>query len=392
MEEVRLKLAEYNMENTINNTGEYIEDVLEGFDYIKSGSDEDGYYDIFEYKERKIKVYYDNDNNVSNVELAENISDDIVYKKLAGPYGVATNGLLYDLNQSTCLNDEESESLYGAFLMDIAYGTSDTPICISDISGNPLNGVKIVSISTSYKTMTAIDKNGKVWTWGDNTYGQLADGSFESSSVPFCVNDDLDYLDGVQFASVSAGTGHVVAVDTNGKIWTWGKNDYGQLGNNTQANLTAPVCINDLDENPLNDVQIAKAVAGRYTSAAIDESGNLWIWGRYTGSDSWGGTNTPQPVPECLNNVDDGIEFSDLITRSDVLVLADTNKNLYGCMILNWNYVWSDLVVMDQYTSLYPQKTINQATVLDGKVELLGDSFVIDVDGNIHPIEISLAQ
>lgn len=89
--------------------------------------------------------------------------------------------------------------------------------------------------------------------------------------------------------------------------------------------------------------------------------------------------------------MDDGIEFSDLVSTRDILVLADTNKNLYGCMIFDHSYCVANLVVMEQYTGLHPRGTIRQATVLDGKVELLGDRFVIDADGNIHAIDFYLA-
>ena len=67
LEEVKLKLSNYNMNNSIGDSDEYIDAALEGFEYVKSGSDEKGYYDILTYKERKVKVYFNENNKIIKI-------------------------------------------------------------------------------------------------------------------------------------------------------------------------------------------------------------------------------------------------------------------------------------------------------------------------------------
>jgi alpha-tubulin suppressor-like RCC1 family protein len=72
----------------------------------------------------------------------------------------------------------------------------------------------------------AILANGSVWAWGDNDRGQLGDGTRVSSSVPLRV----DVPRGVTFASVSSGGYASYAIDRAGRLWSWGDNKSGQLG------------------------------------------------------------------------------------------------------------------------------------------------------------------
>jgi len=72
----------------------------------------------------------------------------------------------------------------------------------------------------------AVKTDGSVWAWGDNSYGQLGDGTTTTRLFPVRVG-------GTSFGTVraiSAGSSHVVASKTDGSVWTWGRNDLGQLG------------------------------------------------------------------------------------------------------------------------------------------------------------------
>lgn len=426
LEEVKLKIMRYKIEVSANNAEGYLEEVIEDFEYVDSGTDSAGDYDIFTYKNQNVKAYYDNNGSIVNVELFERVDiEKLNLTKVSDNYAINRNGLLYSLSNLECLNDDNEETLYGVVLKDISVASArynsnetviladsngkvwtcgdneygqlgngtfdnvDTPICISDIEGHPLNNIKIRSVSISYGHVLAIDENYNIWAWGDNTYGQLGNDNDIESNLPICITEGKN----LRFNSVSAGTGHSVAIDSSGNVWAWGKNDYGQVGNNSQETVYIPVCINTLEDNPLSGITISKIVAGRYITAAIDSDGNLWTWGRYTGSDSWGGTNTPQPTPECINNVSEqNIVFSDLVTKSDILILKDNTNNLYGLMILNWNYIESGIIVNDTYTSLFPRGTINLIEVYENNVNLIGYNYIVKTDGNIDNVEINLAQ
>jgi alpha-tubulin suppressor-like RCC1 family protein len=72
----------------------------------------------------------------------------------------------------------------------------------------------------------AILSNGSVWAWGSNDRGQLGDGARVSSDVPVRV----DVPHGVTFVRVNSGGYASYAIDSNGRLWAWGENSSGQFG------------------------------------------------------------------------------------------------------------------------------------------------------------------
>jgi alpha-tubulin suppressor-like RCC1 family protein len=122
-------------------------------------------------------------------------------------------------------------------LGDGTHNTSLTPIMVNQVNGfsNP------TSIVAGYEYTCAIADGGKVYCWGDNQYGQLGDGTYTSSDVPVLVSAPT----GVSVAtSISVDYNHTCAVYSN-IAYCWGNNNHGQLGNNTTTNSNIPVLVND---------------------------------------------------------------------------------------------------------------------------------------------------
>ena len=72
----------------------------------------------------------------------------------------------------------------------------------------------------------AIDENDRVYAWGQNNQGQLGIGTKEPTHIPTRIKE----LDDAKIISISGGEHHTVAVGANGKVYSWGRNDEGQLG------------------------------------------------------------------------------------------------------------------------------------------------------------------
>jgi alpha-tubulin suppressor-like RCC1 family protein len=123
-----------------------------------------------------------------------------------------------------------------------------------------------INIGLTYSL--AIDKNGRVWGWGNNAFGQLGDNSVTSRRTPVSV------LGAVKtFCKVEASNGYSLAIDKNGRVWGWGINTSGQLGNNSVTSRRTPVSV-------LGGVKtFCQISAGNNHSLAIDKNGRAWGWG-----------------------------------------------------------------------------------------------------------------
>ena len=88
-------------------------------------------------------------------------------------------------------------------------------------TGNINNGYPNI-ISTGLSSVTFLDTSGYAWSWGNNNYGQLGDNTVASRSSP-------TYIVGMKlFTKISNGAYHAVALNTSGYAWSWGRNDTGQ--------------------------------------------------------------------------------------------------------------------------------------------------------------------
>jgi alpha-tubulin suppressor-like RCC1 family protein len=94
----------------------------------------------------------------------------------------------------------------------------------------------IVRVKAGSNHTCALTKDGAVWCWGDNWWGQLGDGSENKySNIPQKVKLDNPVID------LAAGGAHTCAIDANRNVWCWGYNVAGQLGNYTNLRQNFPV-------------------------------------------------------------------------------------------------------------------------------------------------------
>ena len=137
---------------------------------------------------------------------------------------------------------------------------------VQTISG----GTNWAYVATGYGC-AAIKTDGTLWTWGQNNFGQLGDNTTIDKSSPV-----QTVSGGTNWSKISSGAQHILSLKTDNTLWTWGYNNYGQLGDNTVINRSSPV----------------QTIAGTTTwaklpvttpdaaSGAIKNDGTLWLWGR----------------------------------------------------------------------------------------------------------------
>ncbi|MEI6267067.1 MAG: hypothetical protein WCP14_04230, partial [bacterium] len=147
------------------------------------------------------------------------------------------------------------------------------------ISDSSLKDVlKVVSSSTSQSTI-ALKNDGTVWAWGKNTSGQLGDNSTVQRNAPVQVKGvgNVGYLTDIK--DVATGGEFSLALKSDGTVFSWGSNVFGQLGNNSVTPSLVPVqVINATNDGILGG--ITKISAGTSFSLALTSNGTAFSWGR----------------------------------------------------------------------------------------------------------------
>jgi len=134
---------------------------------------------------------------------------------------------------------------------------------------------------------SAIKNDGTLWSWGDNSYGQLGDNTRTNRSSPV-----QTIAAGSNWSQVAVGLNHTLATKTDGTLWTWGNNAYGGLGDGTTTHKSSPVQISGGGTTWNN-----KIAAGTRYSGAIKTDGTLWVWGENGQGQIGDGTRTQSTVP-----------------------------------------------------------------------------------------------
>jgi alpha-tubulin suppressor-like RCC1 family protein len=114
----------------------------------------------------------------------------------------------------------------------------------------------------------ALRSNGSAWAWGGNSSGQLGDNSTVSKSSPVAVVGGF-----ADWTDISAGNGHSLAVRSNGSAWAWGVNTSGRLGDNTTVGKSSPVSVVG------GFADWTTVSAGGFHSLGTRVNGSAWAWG-----------------------------------------------------------------------------------------------------------------
>ncbi|MGO8959313.1 MAG: RCC1 domain-containing protein [Streptosporangiaceae bacterium] len=138
----------------------------------------------------------------------------------------------------------------------------------------------------------ALTTTGEVLAWGVNGDGQLGDGTTTSSDRPVKVKLPKH----VKVKAVSAGCYHSLALSTKGQIIAWGNNTYGQLGNGTTTASDLPLAISFEISRPVGS--ITQLSAGWFDSLALTSSGAVLAWGDNGNGQLGTGNTTSYPAPQ----------------------------------------------------------------------------------------------
>jgi alpha-tubulin suppressor-like RCC1 family protein len=131
----------------------------------------------------------------------------------------------------------------------------------------------------------AIRTDGSLWCWGDNQFGQLGDATTNASAAPGRIGDSDDWL------AVALGDYHTCARRLDNSIWCWGSNAYGQLGDgsDTEMRLTP---VQTTSESRWIDL-----TAGNDHTCGLWNDESLWCWGRNSYGQLGDGSDKNRSLP-----------------------------------------------------------------------------------------------
>jgi alpha-tubulin suppressor-like RCC1 family protein len=156
---------------------------------------------------------------------------------------------------------------------DLGINNVTTPICTPVTTS--AGGATWVKMSSTAYAVAAIKSDGTLWTWGYNYFGQLG-----TNDTIFRSNPVTTFAGGNDWKQINGGHRNMGAIKNDGTLWVWGNNGYGQLGNNsatgvyTSGGTYTPITT---FAGGTNWKQISYGVG---LAAAIKTDGTLWTWGR----------------------------------------------------------------------------------------------------------------
>jgi alpha-tubulin suppressor-like RCC1 family protein len=220
------------------------------------------------------RIYYDNDNNPRNGTIYR-IDDENAYLRKLGYFSSGVPG-----------TESTAGALFANFMTKIPESLGDSDADESGEGGgdsgiDPTPIPVFESVDAGASHSLGIKSDGTLWSWGSNTYGEL--GRSGVINIPGQIGTENDWR------YISAGFGTSFAIKSDGRLFAWGRGTNGRLGLGSDlSNRAVPNQIG-------TDADWSLVDAGSSSSLAIKDTGTLWSWG-LNGSGELGLNDTTQRI------------------------------------------------------------------------------------------------
>ncbi|XP_068720941.1 E3 ubiquitin-protein ligase HERC2-like [Montipora capricornis] len=177
----------------------------------------------------------------------------------------------------------------------LGHGNSEDHLFPMLVSG--LRGYHVIDVAcgSGDAHSLAVADDGTVWSWGDGDYGKLGHGGSDGSKTPKIV----DTLQSLGVARVFCGSQFSVALTRDGQVLTWGKGDGSRLGHGTEDHVRFPKVIEVFSGKKIVDVAV-----GSLHCLAVTEEGEVYSWGRNEQGQLGDTSNIARTVPTIINALD----------------------------------------------------------------------------------------
>ncbi len=230
---------------------------------------------------------------------------------------------------------------------------------------------------------TALKANGTVWAWGGNKYGQLGDGSTNWGTPASLSTTPVQVHDLTNVRSLGGRGYHTLALKTDGTVWAWGRNDYGELG----IGVAYDVGYMGIGEGTNVPVQVigltnpASLSAGGFFSLALMSNGTVMAWGQNNDGQCGNGSNAncllPVPVLGLTNvaAISGGWEATlALLSNGTVMAWGLNGNGELGDGTTNNRYSPVQVVGLSNIISVWEGDQNSMALRADGTVWKWGEN------------------
>jgi alpha-tubulin suppressor-like RCC1 family protein len=206
----------------------------------------------------------------------------------------------------------------------------------------------------------AVKTDGTLWAWGRNNFGQLGTGNSADSNFPVQIGNENVWEE------IACGFEHAAAIKSDGTLWAWGRNNYGQLGNASSTGSSIPVEV-------VGDLIWSQISAKGYGTTGITNEGLLLEWGCYP--TSGGGCPNAVNQPAYSGTLDSWQGFSSVSLGYEFGLALKLDGTLWG-----WGWNGSGQFGSGNYTgSNFP---VQIGTQSDWSKIGAGDGFSIALKNN----------
>jgi len=151
-------------------------------------------------------------------------------------------------------------------------------------------GIAFASLTAGGTHTCGLTSGGVAYCWGDNTNGRLGDASTSQRLTPVAV------VGGITFASLAAGGNHTCGVANGGTAYCWGSNLYGQLGDGSGSSQNAPAAV-------AGGLTFAGLTGGEYHTCGVTSGGTAYCWGKNYAGQLGDSSTTNRATPRLVATV-----------------------------------------------------------------------------------------
>ncbi|MCC8066420.1 MAG: hypothetical protein LIO94_04880, partial [Clostridiales bacterium] len=222
--------------------------------------------------------------DVNDVLVISSISSFVVYTSLGGSasngttaaasdISITTDSDLLSIDSTTGKISPATQTSYGITAVTVTHTPTEYSKTFNIVIKPAYEAGKSAMITGGDDFTVAVKADGSVWTWGNNTYGQLGNGK-GGNNAQVINPEKIDLTDIVEAA---AGAEFAIALSSDGTVYTWGENSSGQLGIGSTDNYDTPqtVTFDSLE----NDEYIIRVAAGDSFAMALSNNGRVFVWG-----------------------------------------------------------------------------------------------------------------